>query len=170
MATRNAKSLEELIADRLSDAAALLPTVAGQSVSVRAIACAVRRELRAEAEKKGVAITVEHGGPHGQVDAAGLELLLRDVLHATLQGCDVGERVHIDFDHTTGRARLALSRESGRPLIDDPRILERLNALAGQIGATIIVGDGAPVFIQLRLRETTQLAERERSVPREPEN
>lgn len=168
MATRNARSLEDLIAERLSDAAALLPTVAGQSVSVREIACAVRRELRAEAEKRDVVITVEQGGPHGQLDAAGLELLLRDALHATLQECEAGEHIHIEFGQTSGRASLALSRESGRSLIYDSHVLERLSALAGQIGATIIAGEGLPLSIQLRLGEIAQPAERERSVLREP--
>jgi signal transduction histidine kinase len=168
MATRNARSLEELIAERLSDAAALLPTVAGQSVSVRAIVCAVRRELRAEAESRNVAITVEQGGPHGLLDAAGLELLLRDAVHATLQECEAGEHIHIDFDQTSGRTNVVLSRESRRPPIPDAQVLERLNALAGQIGATITTGEGLPVSIQLRLGEVPQPSERERSVSREP--
>lgn len=169
MATRNARSLEELIAERLSDAAALLPTVAGQSVSVRAIACAVRRELRAEAEKRGVVITVEQGGPHGQLDAAGLELLLRDTLQAMLQECAQGERIHLDFDQASGRASLVLSYESGQSLIRDSRVLERLSTLAGQIGATIMAGEGAPLSIQLPLGEMSPIAERERSVARESE-
>jgi signal transduction histidine kinase len=168
MATRNARSLEELIAERLSDAAALLPTVAGQSVSVRAIACAVRRELRIEAESRNVAITVEQGGPHGLLDAAGLELLLRDAVHATLQECEAGEHIHIDFDQTSGRMSVVLSRESRRQPIPDARVLERLNALAGQIGATITAGEGLPVSIQLHPGELPQPPERERSVSREP--
>jgi signal transduction histidine kinase len=167
MATRNAKSLEELIAERLSDAAALLPTVAGQSVSVRDIASAVRRELRAEAEKRAVEITVEQGGLQGQLDAAGLELLLRDALNATLQECEAGEHIHIDFSETGGRASLVLSRESGRSLIHDSHVLERLSVLAGQIGATISAGEGLPISIQLRLGETLQSTERERSVLRQ---
>jgi len=167
MATRNARSLEELIAERLSDAAALLPAVAGQSVSVRDIACAVRRELRAEAEKRAVEITVEQGGLQGQLDAAGLELLLRDALNATLQECEAGEHIHIDFSETGGRASLVLSRESGRPLVHDSHVLERLSVLAGQIGATISAGEGLPMSIQLRLGETPQSTERERSVLRQ---
>jgi signal transduction histidine kinase len=164
MATRNARSLEELIADRLGDAAALLPTVAGQSASVRAIACAVRRELRAEAENRGVAITVEEGGPHGQLDAAGLELLLRDALQATLQDCEPGEQIHIDFEQPPGHASLVLSRESGRPPIRDSRVLERLSTLAGQIGATITAGEALLLSIWLGQGEVSQTAERERAV------
>jgi signal transduction histidine kinase len=168
MATRNARSLEELIAERLSDAAALLPTVAGQSVSVRAIACAVRRELRAEAEKRGVVITVEQGGSHGHLDAAGLELLLRDALHSTLQESEAGEHIHVDFDQASGRASVVLSCESGRTLIRDTRVLERLSTLAGQVGATFTTGEAVRLSIQVRLGEGSPARERERSVPREP--
>src|SRR5687767_3420429 len=140
MATRNARLLEELIAERLGDAVALLPTVAGQDVSVRAIACAVRRELRAEAERRGVTIVVEPGGPHGWLDAAGLDLLLREVLEATLQECEPGEQLHIDFLQAAGRATLTVSCESGYIALHAPQVLERLSALAGQIGATITAG------------------------------
>jgi signal transduction histidine kinase len=169
MAARNARSLEELIAERLGDAAALLPTVAGQSVSVRAIACAVRRELRAEAENRGVVVIVEQGGPHGQLDAAGLELLLRDALHATLQDCESGEQIHINFDHASGHLSVTLSRESGRPPIGDIRVLERLNTLAGQIGATITAGETLLLSIRVGLGEVSQSAERERLVSRDSE-
>lgn len=164
MASRNARSLEEIIAERLSDVAALLPTIGGRSVSVRAIACAVRRELRAEAERRGVVITVEPGGLHGQLDAAGLELLLRDTLQATLQECEAGEHIHVDFDQVSGRATLRLSCESGRTLIRDARILERLNALAGQIDATIAWGENAPLTIQLRLGELSTVPAQERAL------
>jgi signal transduction histidine kinase len=166
MATRNAKLLEELIAERLGDAVALLPTVAGQDVSVRAIACAVRRELRTEAERRGVTIVVEPGGPHGWLDAAGLDLLLREVLQASLQECESGERLHIDFLQAAGRATLTVSCESGYIALRAPPVLERLNALAGQIGATITVGERTMVSIPLRPGGMTS-SERERTVSRD---
>jgi signal transduction histidine kinase len=167
MATRNARLLEELIAERLGDTVALLPTVAGQDVSVRAIACAVRRELRSEAERRGVTIVVEPGGPHGWLDAAGLELLLREVLEATLQECEPGERLHIDFLQATGRAMLTLSRESGYLALHAPHVLERLSALAGQIGATITAGERTTVSIPLRPGGMAASTERERTVSRD---
>ena len=167
MATRNARSLEELIAERLGDAAALLPTVGRQSASVRSIAWTVRRDLRAEAENRGVAIMIEEGGPHGQLDAAGLELLLRDALQITLQDCEPGERIHIDFEQPPGYAGLALSRESGRPPIRDSGVLERLNALAEQIGATITAGQTLLLSIRLGLSDAVQPAEQEHSVSRD---
>ena len=165
MANRNARLLEELIADRLGDAVALLPTIAGQDVSVHAIACAVRRELRTEAERRGVTIVVEPGGPHGWLDAAGLDLLLREVLQATLQECEPGERLHVDFLEVAGRATLAISCESGRSALRAPRVLERLSALAGQIGASITVGERTMVSVPLRPGEMAPSTERERIVP-----
>jgi len=166
MATRNARLLEELIAERLGDAVALLPTVAGQDVSVRAIACAVRRELRAEAERRGVTIVVEPGGPHGWLDAAGLDLLLREVLEATLQECEPGEQLHIDFLQAAGRATLTVSCESGYIALHAPQVLERLSALAGQIGATITAGERTMVSIPLRPGGMASSTERERTVSR----
>ena len=164
MATRNARSLEELIAERLGDVAALLPSVAGQEVSLRTIACTVRRELRAEAERRGVTIAVEEDGPHGRLDAPGLELLLREVLQSTLQECEPGEQVHIDFDRTVGQATLIISRESGRsPLREE--VLDRLRALAKQIGATVSAGERTLVSIPFRAPEPEPTAERVRSVP-----
>src|SRR5215213_695909 len=103
MAMRNTRSLEELIADRLSDAAALLPVVAAQDVSVRTIACGVRRELRGDAERRGVRILVEPDGPHGRLDAAGLELMLRSALQAALQECEPGEQLRVEFEQPPGQ-------------------------------------------------------------------
>lgn len=167
MATRNARSLEELIADRLSDAAALLPLVAGQDVSLRALACAVRRELRAEADAQGVTVIVEQGGPHGRLDAAGLELLLRDTLHAALRECDSGEQLHIDFEQPTGRVNVAVFTESGRAPVVDSTARRRLETLAKQIGATLTASERIVLSMQFQPGDTTTPAgERERSVPR----
>src|SRR5258705_3029085 len=55
MAKRNARSLGELIADRLRDEEALVPALVQQMASLRTIACGVRRDLRAEAEARTAA-------------------------------------------------------------------------------------------------------------------
>ena len=169
MATRNAKSLEDLIADRLGDAAALLPVVTGHDVSIRAIACAVRRDLRAESERRDVAILVEQGGPQGQLDVAGLELLLRGTLQAALQECGPGEQLHVEFDQAADRASVIVSRQGGHPPIRDARALERLTALARQIGFSITAADRVSVSIQFHPGNVDHVrsSERERSVPRE---
>ena len=167
MATRNARLLEELIADRLGDAVALLPTIAGQDVSVHAIACAVRRELRAEAERRGVTIEIEPGGPHGWLDAAGLDLLLREVLQATLQECESGERLHVELLQAAGRATLAVTCESGHSALRASPVIERLSTLAGQIGATITTGERTIISIPLRPSGMAPSTERERILPRD---
>jgi signal transduction histidine kinase len=160
MATRNAKSLDELIGVRLGDVTTLLPTVMGQDVSIRAIVCAVRRELRPEAERRRVTISVEKGGPHGRVDATGLELLLRELLEATLQECEAGEELRVTFDRSAGHATLVISREKGRSASRRLDILQRLSTLAGQIGATITAGERTLVTIRLRSSEVSSTGER----------
>lgn len=169
MATRNAKSLEDLIAERLSDAAALLPVVTGHDVSIRAIACAVRRDLRAEAERRGVSIIVEQGGPQGQLDAAGLELLLRGTLQAALQECTPGEQLSVEFEQATDRATVIVSHDAGRPPIRDADALERLGTLARQIGSSLTAAERLLVSIQFHAGDAglARPSERERSVPRE---
>lgn len=166
MATRNARLLEELIGDRLGDAGALLPLIAGQNVSVHAIVRAVRRELRTEAERRRVTISVAADGPHGWLDAAGLELLLREVLYATLQESEPSEQLHIDFRQAAGRVALVISRKSEHSALRAPHILERLSTLAGQIGATITVGERTMVSIPFRPSGAVS-TERERKVPRD---
>lgn len=169
MATRNAKSLEDLIAERLSDAAALLPVVTGHDVSVRAIACAVRRDLRAEMERRGVSIVIEQEGPHGQVDVAGLELLLRGTLQAALQECNSGEQLNVEFEQAADWVNVIVSHDAGRPPIRDADALERLNTLARQIGCSLTVTEHVRVSIQFQPGDVdlTHASERERSVPRE---
>ena len=167
MATRNAGLLEELIADRLGDAGALLPAIAGQDVSVHAIVYAVRRELRAEAERRGVTILVEPGRLHGWLDASGLELLLREVLQAILYECVSGERLQVDCVQATGRVTLTVSRDSGSALLRTPHVLERLNALAKQIGATITTGGTTTVSFPFRSGGAVPASEHERTVPRD---
>lgn len=169
MATRNARSLEELIADRLGDAAALLPVISGHDVSIRAIACAVRRELRAEAERRGVSILVEQGESHGQLDAAGLELLLRGTLQAVLQECSSGERLQVEFAQAGGRATVIVSGDSGRRPIRDTKALERLGALATRIGASLNAAERVELSLQFRPSDNgrAQTVDRERSLSRE---
>jgi K+-sensing histidine kinase KdpD len=167
MATRNARSLEELIAERLSDVATLLPIVDGQEVSVRAVACGVRREVRAEADRRGVGIQVEEGGPQGRLDAAGLELLLQGVLQAALQECPSPDQLRIGFEQPPGHAVVVVSWDSGRQPIHDEAALDRLRTLARQIGATITASERLELSVQLRSTDGASVAEQERSVPLE---
>jgi signal transduction histidine kinase len=179
MATRNAKSLDELIGARLGDAATLLPATAGQDTSVRAVACAVRRELRSETERRGVSISVDEGGPHGRMDAAGFELLLRELLEAAVQECNPGARLHIAFDRTVGHAvvtiaragglREEVSREGDHSVLHRRDTLERLSTLARQIGASITVGGRTAISIPLRASDASPVTERTQSVSHDVE-
>jgi signal transduction histidine kinase len=173
MAKRNARSLEELIADRLSDAAALLPMVANQDVSLRSVACAVRRELRSEMERRGVTMLVGTSAPYGQVDTPGLELLLRGVLQAILQECVEGDQLHLAFGGPVeGRGTVSISCETGREPIRDKSMLERLTSLSQRIGASISTGEQISISVPMQApigeERPVIVAEQERSVARAP--
>ena len=173
MAKRNARSLEELIADRLSDAAALLPIVADQEVSLRSVASAVRRDLRGDIERSGVSVLVGTTAPVGRVDAPGLELLLRGVLQAILDECAEGDQLLLEFSGSfDGRGVVSVSCDSGRAPIRDESALERISALALRIGASVSTGHrvlvSVPMLAQAGEGSSPIAAEQERSVPRGP--
>jgi signal transduction histidine kinase len=169
MAKRNARSLEELIADRLSDAAALLPIVASQDVSLRSIACSVRRELRNETERHGVTVLVGTSSPFGRVDAPGLELLLRGALQAILQECVDGDQLQLEFgDPVDEVATVSIACESGRLPIQDDASLERLTSLARRMGASVSAGERVLLAVPMRgdgIDRVTVNVEAERSLP-----
>jgi signal transduction histidine kinase len=167
MAKRNARSLEDLIADRLSDAAALLPIMADQEVSLRTVACSVRRELRSEIEQRGVTMLVGTATPYGRVDAPGLELLLRGVLQAVLQECIEGDQLQLEFSGPVdGRGTVIVSCESGRAPIRDESALERLSALSLRIGASMSAAQQVLVSVPMQALpgDETRPMQSERSV------
>ena len=170
MAKRNARSLEELIADRLSDAAALLPIVASQDVSLRSIASSVRRELRGETEHRGVTVVVGADAPHGRLDAPGLELLLHGALQAVLQECEEGDQLHLEFDEAIAdRAIVIISWESGRSPLRDKTAVARLTSLAHQIGASLSADGRLLVSVPMGTRDAGEpvvpaATERERPI------
>jgi signal transduction histidine kinase len=136
MAERNARSLDELIVARLSDAAALLPALAHQQVSLRTVACGVRRDLRAEAEAHGATVGVSESVVRARVDAVSLELLLRGLLLAALHEAQEGDELVIDFgEAVSDRAFVILTREPTRAPLIAHESLERLTALASRMGA-----------------------------------
>jgi signal transduction histidine kinase len=170
MAKRNARSLEEMIADRLSDAAVPLSVMAGHDVSVRTIACTVRRDLRSEAEYRGVAIIVEPSSLRGRFDAPGLELLLRGTIQAALYESAHGEQLRLEFEGATeDRATVVLSAGSGRAPIEKREALDRLRILAERIGASITFSDRIRLSVSMPRAERPAgvSSERERSVPQD---
>lgn len=167
IARRNARTLEDLIADRLGDAAALLPA-STQEVSLRSIACGVRRELRREAERHGVTVVVGPSTIQGRVDAPGLELLLHGALQAALQECQPGDELHLTFQESVSEhATVILSNASGQSPIRDLETLERLMASARQIGAQLTAHTDVMVSVPCQPLDLTPSGASERPVPRD---
>jgi len=167
MAKRNASSLEEMIADRLSDDAAPLSTIAEREISLSTIAHAVRQDLRSEAECRGVAVIIQTSELHGRFDAAGMELLLQGTLLAALQESRTGEQLHIEFNDAAGkRATVLLSCKSGHAPIVRRDTLERLTVLAQRIGASATFSDEVLISVPMRRsgHEASLVMERERPV------
>jgi signal transduction histidine kinase len=155
MAERNARSLDELIVDRLSDAAAMLPALSHQRVSLRVVACGVRRDLRGEAELRDATISVGEARARVSVDAVSLELLLHAALLAALQESSVGDELVIDFGEATAdRATVLLTRLPTRPVLGDPAARERLAMLAGRVNARATM-DG-PLTLSIPVRREVE--------------
>ena len=138
MAKRNAGSLGDLIADRLSDVEAVVPALLQQSATLRTVACGVRRDLRAEAESRSVTVVVDGAGARVMVDAVGLELMLHELLLAALHEATEGDELSVGFGEGDGRrAAVFLRCAPARPPVANPSALERLDALASQMGAAL---------------------------------
>jgi signal transduction histidine kinase len=164
MAKRNARTLEEIIADRLGDAAVPLPAIADRDVAVRDVAQSVRRELESEAKRRGVAIIIDAADIRGRFDVAGLELLLQGVVDAILREAHAGEQLRVSVNETgENRVVIRLSKDSSRPLVARHDALDRLASLARRIGASATFGE--PIVISLpmqgRARGAASLAELE---------
>lgn len=138
MAKRNARVLGELIADRLSDTAAILPALTLQSVSLRTVACGVRRALRADAEARGAAVIVGYGREPVVVDAIAMELMLHEVLRAALQEASTGDELQVGFGTLhEGKTSVTVACSPPRPPVSDPGALDRLAGLARRMGGDL---------------------------------
>jgi len=148
MAKRNARSLEEMIAERLGDTTLPLPAMVDHDVSVQNVAESVHRGLRRESERRGVAILIDATELRGRFDVPALELLLQAVLEAALQESRTGEQLRVSFNETDeGRVAICLSHESSHAPIERRDSLDRLAALARNIGASATLAD--PIVISL---------------------
>lgn len=155
MATRNARTLDDLIAARLSDSQAMLPSLARQRVSLRTIACGVRRELRAEADARGATVVIDSDTARVRVDAIGLELVLHELLHAALCEAEDGDELHVAFgpiERTHVTVRLESSTK-GNP-VHDARALSRLATLATRIGASLRHTDAIALELPVHEQES----------------
>jgi light-regulated signal transduction histidine kinase (bacteriophytochrome) len=158
MAKRNARSLEEMIVARLGDAGALVPTLSHQQVSLRTVACSVRRDLRAEAESRHVAVLVSDVRVHACVDAVNLELLLHTTMLAALQEAAKGDSLMIDFELRQGanHAIVRLAVEPERPLLAGA-VFERLRVQAEHMGVRV-TADERGLALSIPVRATPRAA------------
>lgn len=141
MAKRNVRSLGDLIGERLSDSEAGSPAFALQPVSLRTIACTVRRDLRAEATARNTVVLIAGTKVRVQIDAAGLELVLRELLVASLQESVEGDELNVSFgEPENGRATVSVCRTPERPAVSERGAIERLGTLAAQMGARLEAG------------------------------
>jgi signal transduction histidine kinase len=159
MAKRNAGSLGDLIADRLSDTEAVLPMLTQQTASLRTIACAVRRDLRAAATARGAQVAVVGNMPaRVLVDAIGLELVLHELLHAALQEASAGDELTIEFGGMRDDcAVMALRCSSARQPITAPETLQYLTTLATRMQGDLQVEEpGLTLSMPVGLVEPTR--------------
>jgi signal transduction histidine kinase len=119
MVTRNARSIDALISDRLGDASTLTPDFGRQEVSLRDVALAVRRDLRDEARRKGCEVVVDAALPTVLVDAASFELALRSVVAAALARAHRGTPVAVSL--RAEQPRSAVVAVTFRPADDETR-------------------------------------------------
>lgn len=151
MADRNARSLEGLITNRLGNVAAFLPNTASRHVSLRTVACGVRRDLRAESEARSATVVVGTVAHRLDVDAASLELVLFVILQAALQEGHAGEEIAIDFGQVAGGyAAVEINCEPARHPITDPDALSRVTALSLQMGVRVETGDRVVVRVPVQ--------------------
>lgn len=136
MIERNAATLDQMIVARLGDAEARSGVGAYQRVVGRSVACAVRRDLRADADTRNVSVVVQGGEAAVRVDAAGLELLLHNALLAALHEAKPGEVVTLGFPASDGtHLSLLLSTSAPRVPIAHDRSRAELTSLATSLGA-----------------------------------
>lgn len=136
MVSRNAQSLEELIARELADSASPGGTPAVQRVSLRDLALAVRRAVRAEAERAECRVDVDDGFEEVRAAAGALELTLRSLLAATISALPVGSSALLaGAQAAAGRARVAILTQP--PLTDPDSVAAAARTIADCTGATV---------------------------------
>jgi signal transduction histidine kinase len=135
---RNARALDELIVVRLGDDEASSLTWSPQRLSPRAVACAVRRDLRAEADARGATVLIASTLVHHRFDAAGVELLLHEILLVLLQHARSQDVVTIAFgDRTNGRASIEVKYRPARAPLLAPEPFRAIRVIAGRLGMSL---------------------------------
>ena len=165
IASRNARSLEEMISLELGDAAIPATPAAEQEVSLGALIGTVRRDLRTEAERRGVSIDIERRADiRAPLDGPGLELLLHAVLVAILAESTRGERIVLELvQESASRVSLRVRRGSGCASIADGYAAEDLVSLAKRMGSALTVNEDVIITLPVRgPRRSAESVERER--------
>jgi signal transduction histidine kinase len=151
MAARNARALDDMIATRLGDAAALVPALVRQHAALRTIACGVRDDLRAASDELGVTVTVDGHGSRAEADTAALGLMLNGVLFAALHESRRGDELIVRFgDVTDGWVAVRVKRVPAGPTVSNGEALARLTTLAGHMGAKLETGARLVLFSPAR--------------------
>ena len=114
IAKRNARSLEEMIADRLGDSAA--PQSASQTGTSRGDGRQRRMpRARSMAQRRRVTVVIEPSESRGPDRRSWTRVATPGYASGTLRESRTGERIHLAFDPAhEGRAEVRLSNESGR--------------------------------------------------------
>lgn len=136
MVSRNAQSLEELISRGLADGASPTGTPAVQRVSLRDLALAVRRSVRAESERAECRVDVDDGFDEVRAAAGALELTLRSLLAATISALPIGSAARLTGARAQpGRARVAIVTQ---PRLAEPAaVADAARTIADATGATV---------------------------------
>ena len=141
MVVRNAQSLDELITRGLGDEGAGGASPPVPRVSLRDLAGAVRRAVRAEAERAECRVEIDEAMPEVRAAVGGLELTLRSLLAATIAALPQGSAVRLGAAPTAdGRARIAVVTQP--PLRDAQRVAAAAAAIAEATGAAVGAEDG----------------------------
>ena len=156
MVVRNAQSLEELIARGLGEDGGASASVPAR-VSLRDLAAAVRRSVRAEAERAECRVEIDDALPEVRAAVGGLELTLRSLLTATISALPQGSAVQFGAAPApAGRVRVAVVTQP--PLADAERVAAAARAIAEATGAGVGAEDGWV------WAETAMVEEREEAV------
>ena len=142
MVSRNAQSLEDLIARELADSAPSSGAPSTQLLSLRDLALAVRRAVRAEAERAECFVDVDEELPDVRAAAGGLELTLRSLLAATISALPIGSAVLITAGEPSSPERSRIALRTQPPLADADRVLEAARGIADCTGAGIGATEG----------------------------
>ena len=140
MVVRNAQSLQDLITRGLGEGGAA-PASASSRIALRDLAAAVRRAVRAEAERAECRIDVDEALPEVRASVGGLELTLRSLLTAAIEALPQGSVVRLA--HVPGDGARARVTILSQPPLDDPHaVVSEAARIAEATGARLGVGDG----------------------------